>query len=161
MTYSSYAGNSGPLYYHAAAQTACPRPWRARTPGSSSTSASPPEKRTAARLSPVKLAEITDGTSNTIMLGEKAYGQVANAGDDRFGPNWWTSGLPGDTTFSTFFPPNFFKKLDADLRQAPIPGGPRYTNTAHEPPSRRRQLRASATARSGSSRTRSTPGTRG
>jgi prepilin-type N-terminal cleavage/methylation domain-containing protein/prepilin-type processing-associated H-X9-DG protein len=60
---------------------------------------------------PTRLATITDGTSNTILYGEHAHSKISLTGDpgDYYGTNWWTSGDWGDTTFSTMFPPNFFK----------------------------------------------------
>jgi len=136
MTFTSYGGNLGPLYYHAARNDANV------TQAQASSNAGifyhcgvPPEQTTGARLSPVKLGEITDGTSNTILAGDKSYGRAREAaatGDDWFGPNWWTSGWPGDGNFSTFFPPNFFKKWDSvSAQQAPLTEGRRYTYTAN------------------------------
>lgn len=103
MTFSSYATNLGPLYYYPKGDSAFPYlnsntgvVYHVGHPDGSS-------------IGPVKLAAITDGTSNTLLAGDHAYGEVANAGDDRFGPNWWTSGVGGDTTAATLYPPNFFK----------------------------------------------------
>jgi len=131
MTYSSYACNAGPLYYEAARDNV-PQALVSQNAGIFFHTGSPPGKTSGSvnpKLSPVKLADITDGTSNTILAGDKAYGKVATFTSDPFGPNWWTSGQLGDTTFSTFFPPNFFKTFDGT--SSPFPTGRRYTATAH------------------------------
>ena len=50
----------------------------------------------------VTLGMITDGTSNTVLAGEKAYSKLAkdnfnSAGvNEWWGPNWWTAGTMGD-----------------------------------------------------------------
>jgi prepilin-type processing-associated H-X9-DG protein len=53
---------------------------------------------------PVKIASITDGTSNTIMSGEFAYGKMNAA--DLICWHWWTSGHYGDTMFMATYPIN-------------------------------------------------------
>ncbi|MGO9469037.1 MAG: DUF1559 domain-containing protein [Isosphaeraceae bacterium] len=68
----------------------------------------------------VKIAAITDGTSNTLMYGEHAHSEISNLSnlqdnEDYFGLNWWTSGDYGDTTFCAIFPPNFFASDDQGL----------------------------------------------
>src|SRR5205823_1191984 len=62
----------------------------------------------AGGISPVKIASITDGTSNTILFGERAHGKYSkdfyNGGyNDFFDWNWWMSGAYGDTLFTTEF----------------------------------------------------------
>jgi prepilin-type N-terminal cleavage/methylation domain-containing protein/prepilin-type processing-associated H-X9-DG protein len=113
MTYSSYAGNLGPLVYYT------------NSSGSANVMAqmngifsyigvaggSP-------SVSPTRLADITDGTSNTYIYGEHAHSLISLTGSsasqsDYYGANWWSSGDYGDTTFSSLFPPNFFKSDDA------------------------------------------------
>jgi prepilin-type N-terminal cleavage/methylation domain-containing protein/prepilin-type processing-associated H-X9-DG protein len=67
---------------------------------------------------PVKIAHITDGTSNTLMYGEHAHSKVAAlsaSNTDYFGINWWSSGDYGDTTFCTIFPPNYFANENQTL----------------------------------------------
>jgi prepilin-type processing-associated H-X9-DG protein len=54
--------------------------------------------------SSTKLAEITDGTSQTMMFGEHAHGFLSE--DDRTYQFWWISGQVSDTQASTFWPLN-------------------------------------------------------
>src|SRR5262249_535945 len=64
----------------------------------------------------VKIASITDGTSNTLMYGEHAHSKIAFSEDDWFCANWWTSGDQSDTMISSIFPPNYFS---GDLQTDP------------------------------------------
>src|SRR5262249_53430581 len=59
-------------------------------------------------ISPVRLAAVTDGTSNTIFAAEHAWG--THRGN---GLQIWFSGAGGDTNATTLFPPNFFKSVAA------------------------------------------------
>ena len=113
MTYSSYAGNSGVLYYHAPRNS----PSTAGLIGQNSgifmhvgrpSGFNPPN---VASGKVTGIADIRDGTSNTIMLADKSYGRIASGTGDQFGPNWWSSGLIGDTTYAAIFPPNYFKSV--------------------------------------------------
>jgi prepilin-type processing-associated H-X9-DG protein len=130
MTFTSYGGNSGPLYYHAA-RSDVPQSLVNQNQGIFFHTGVPD----GSRIAPVALASITDGTSNTILLADNAYGKVAQLTNDWMGPHWWTSGLIGDGTFSTMFPPNFFKDPFADGGSAfsnqPFFEGSRFTNTVH------------------------------
>ena len=100
----------------------------------------------------LRLAAVTDGTSNTMMYSERAHGKF-NA-TDQVCWNWWCSGNFGDTSFCTMYPINPFNKdaNSSDHRQ-------RRRRFGHvrlgrvELPSRRGEFRCSATARSSSSRT--------
>ncbi|QEH38120.1 putative major pilin subunit [Aquisphaera giovannonii] len=68
--------------------------------------------------SSVKLASITDGTSNTIAFGEHAHGLLKDEYNDNYDLSyerrywhWWCDGGFGDTMFTTMFPMNPQKKL--------------------------------------------------
>jgi len=92
MRYSSYAGNAGT--------------WLNTQFGSLG-----PQGQNGVfySYSVTKLAQITDGTSNTIMFAEHTRA-IENTGD-QVGWHWWTSGNYGDTIFTAFFPINPQKKL--------------------------------------------------
>jgi len=61
---------------------------------------------------PVKIAGVTDGTSNTILFGESAQGKLSQVGCGPGGGcpfegnGWWADSDFGDATMSTFYPPN-------------------------------------------------------
>ena len=55
------------------------------------------------------MASVTDGTSNTFLLGEFAYGKV-NSGDQACWA-WWDSGNYADSMFCTLYPLNPFNKV--------------------------------------------------
>jgi prepilin-type N-terminal cleavage/methylation domain-containing protein/prepilin-type processing-associated H-X9-DG protein len=107
MTFSSYAGNLGPLIYQ----------WNDPSLGTMKGVFAHTGNAIvggSANFPPVKLASITDGTSNTFIYGEHAHSKLSalNVNGDMFGINWWTSGDYGDTTFSSIFPPNYFANED-------------------------------------------------
>jgi prepilin-type processing-associated H-X9-DG protein len=58
-----------------------------------------------------KIADITDGTSNTIMFGEHTRAIESAATGDNISWHWWTSGNYGDTICNTYWPINPQKKL--------------------------------------------------
>jgi prepilin-type N-terminal cleavage/methylation domain-containing protein/prepilin-type processing-associated H-X9-DG protein len=66
----------------------------------------------SATRSPVKIANITDGTSNTIAFAETCHGKYtqfgcnAGGGCDYNGGGWWADGDYEDSTITSFYPPN-------------------------------------------------------
>ncbi len=64
-------------------------------------------------ISTCRTSSITDGTSNTIALGERAHGMFSVANGDIYCWNWWVSGNYGDTQFTEFYPINPWKRIGA------------------------------------------------
>jgi prepilin-type N-terminal cleavage/methylation domain-containing protein/prepilin-type processing-associated H-X9-DG protein len=91
--YTSYAGNSGTWMLYQ---------WQ-----------DPPPQPTMNGLfhvqSSVSLAQITDGTSNTIAFSERAHTLLDD--ESALWWNWWASGNYGDTLFCTLFPMNPFRRV--------------------------------------------------
>jgi prepilin-type N-terminal cleavage/methylation domain-containing protein/prepilin-type processing-associated H-X9-DG protein len=57
----------------------------------------------------IAFAEITDGTSQTMLLSERAHGLLT--GDDFRFWHWWADSVSMDTRFWTIFPLNPFRKI--------------------------------------------------
>jgi prepilin-type N-terminal cleavage/methylation domain-containing protein/prepilin-type processing-associated H-X9-DG protein len=63
--------------------------------------------------SPVKYANITDGTSNTMAWAEQGHGKYATIGEDATGcsdftcTGWWADADYTDSTITSFYPPNY------------------------------------------------------
>ena len=70
--------------------------------------------------SSVPIAGITDGTSNTMIVGELAYGKIP--ADERWDWVWWFSGNNADTLANTLFPINPQRKLNQEYVNAAILG---------------------------------------
>ena len=120
MTFSSYGSSLGPLIYGYIS------PKLSSMQGMFAHSGDGPVGG-GHTFPPVSIASVTDGTSNTLLYGEHAFGKIALAGNnpstgqpygDSTGLNWWTSGDYGDTSFSTMFGPNFFENY-VDSRAFP------------------------------------------
>jgi prepilin-type processing-associated H-X9-DG protein len=128
MTFSSYAGNLGPLIYdvfHNNTNLAQAIALIPTMQGIFSQCAGP------TGVGPTTIASITDGTSNTMIYGEHAHGKIAAGLGDYYGVNWWTSGDYGDTTYSTIFPPNYFSSdAQSQMSNAPPNLVPRQSNFA-------------------------------
>jgi prepilin-type N-terminal cleavage/methylation domain-containing protein/prepilin-type processing-associated H-X9-DG protein len=76
-------------------------------------------------LSHNSIASITDGTSNTFMMAERAHGKFPPGDINCW--NWWTSGNFGDTMFTTFYGMNVFNKAPFNVNRGPVcssDGGP-------------------------------------
>ncbi|MFO0887829.1 MAG: DUF1559 domain-containing protein [Isosphaeraceae bacterium] len=59
--------------------------------------------------SSTKIADISDGTSNTLIFGEHAHGFLSES--DKTNQFWWISGQVSDTQASTFWPINPQRRL--------------------------------------------------
>jgi prepilin-type processing-associated H-X9-DG protein len=55
------------------------------------------------------IAAITDGTSNTLLYGERANGLLSAADSANWG--WWGDAVESDTLFTTMYPINAMKKI--------------------------------------------------
>jgi prepilin-type N-terminal cleavage/methylation domain-containing protein/prepilin-type processing-associated H-X9-DG protein len=60
----------------------------------------------------VGISSVTDGTSNTILLGESAYGEDLGS-PTAGGGHWWVGFNYGATLFTSFYPLNSQKKISA------------------------------------------------
>jgi len=120
MTFTSYGGNAGVLYYYAGRDNT-PQALVSQNSGIFEHAGRPTGliggSGPTGRVHGIN--DTTDGTSNTVLLGEKSYGRVVQAGIIEDGkpknwwdPNWWTAGTVGDGAYSALFPPNFFKKWE-------------------------------------------------
>jgi prepilin-type processing-associated H-X9-DG protein len=57
----------------------------------------------------VGFAGITDGTSNTILVGERAHSRLEEPSRSQW--QWWSSGYLGDTMFTSLYPIQPFHKM--------------------------------------------------
>lgn len=60
-----------------------------------------------------RIADVVDGTSSTLILGETAFGLLAPSDQAYYG--WWNSGYWADTSFSTRYAPNYTRKVINDV----------------------------------------------
>jgi prepilin-type N-terminal cleavage/methylation domain-containing protein/prepilin-type processing-associated H-X9-DG protein len=60
------------------------------------------------------ISAVTDGTSNTIIYGEKAQGKFSQLNNDYLEFGWWGDALSSDTIFTSFYPINPFNKVGLD-----------------------------------------------
>jgi prepilin-type N-terminal cleavage/methylation domain-containing protein/prepilin-type processing-associated H-X9-DG protein len=96
MQYTSYHGVSGTWFTYA-----WPNP---PTPLYDFSGARGTANGMIGYYSSVKMADVVDGTSNTMLFGEAAHSLLAPTDQ----PNWhqWNEGFPGMTLINTFYPPN-------------------------------------------------------
>jgi prepilin-type N-terminal cleavage/methylation domain-containing protein/prepilin-type processing-associated H-X9-DG protein len=100
MHYSSYGANTGEWF--SVAPRGTPIATYTSTPGVQQMNG------IIYIMSSISIADVVDGTSNTMAFAERAHGKLS--ADDQVCWNWWTSGNYGDTMFTTFFPMNPFNK---------------------------------------------------
>ncbi|ODT99816.1 MAG: hypothetical protein ABS79_04075 [Planctomycetes bacterium SCN 63-9] len=113
MTFTSYGANLGTLYYFAGRDNV-PQSLINLNNGMFEHAGKPPQKAGTEPTGKVtSISGVTDGTSNTVLLGEKCYTKAAQGRTEWWGPNWWTTGTLGDGAYSAIFPPNFFKSRAA------------------------------------------------
>jgi prepilin-type N-terminal cleavage/methylation domain-containing protein/prepilin-type processing-associated H-X9-DG protein len=100
ICYSSYAGVSGPWFTYAWPHPACGPDDQDDFPGAVSTMPG-----VIGYYSSTKLAQITDGTSNTMLFGERGHGMLSDSqrNDYHF---WFSGGNIGETLMSTTYPMN-------------------------------------------------------
>ncbi len=110
MTFSSYAGNLGTLIYGWNDPSLNTMQGIFAHTGDTIAGAVQAGQANAATFPSVRIASITDGTSNTFIYGEHSHSKISATLElgDYYGINWWTSGDYGDTTFCAIFPPNYF-----------------------------------------------------
>jgi prepilin-type N-terminal cleavage/methylation domain-containing protein/prepilin-type processing-associated H-X9-DG protein len=121
MTYSSYAGSLGTWTYFpigtGADQTQLGLmngmfQYIGMVPGVNPFTISGTPYPNSGSVSPVKIASITDGLSNTIAFSEHVHGLPGNTSGsaawvtDFYWYNWWVSGFYGNTLFTSFYPIN-------------------------------------------------------
>ncbi len=117
MTYSSYAGSLGTWFYFpigtGADQTQLGLmngmfQYIGMVPGVNPITIIGTSYSNSGSVSPVKIASITDGLSNTIAFSEHVHALPGNTSgsDDFHNSNLWVSGSYGDTLFTSFYPIN-------------------------------------------------------
>ena len=104
MAYSSYAGMCGPWISNT---------WSIPGVGSGQRATYGQIKTNQLGMfnvcSDVRISQVTDGTSNTIMFTE--HTGVPLVGSAQSDWHWWTSGNHGDTLVTSMFPPNPQRKI--------------------------------------------------
>ena len=140
MTYSSYAGSLGTWTYFpintGVDQTQLGLmngmfQYIGMVPGVNPFTISGTPYPNSGSVSPVKIASITDGLSNTIAFSEHVHGLPGNTSGsaawvtDFYWYNWWVSGFYGNTLFTSFYPINPQSKVGVAytvINNFPFPG---------------------------------------
>jgi prepilin-type N-terminal cleavage/methylation domain-containing protein/prepilin-type processing-associated H-X9-DG protein len=60
-------------------------------------------------LKSIQLSEVTDGTSQTLLFGERANSLFVESDRDFY--SWWADAVSADTLFTTLYPINPFRKI--------------------------------------------------
>jgi prepilin-type N-terminal cleavage/methylation domain-containing protein/prepilin-type processing-associated H-X9-DG protein len=69
--------------------------------------ANPPNPKGCGSIAPRKLADITDGTSNTIAFVERCQSKLSLTANTEFIiKGWWTDSEYGDSVLTSYYPPN-------------------------------------------------------
>jgi len=115
MTYSSYAGSLGTWTYFPMTGTGADQTqlglmngmfqYIGMVPGVNPFTIWGTSYSNSGSVSPVKIASITDGLSNTIAFSEHVHALPSNT-TDFYWHNMWFSGEYGDTLFTSFYPIN-------------------------------------------------------
>ena len=109
MTFTSYGVNLGTLF-HDAASGGLPQSLVGKNNGIFEHMGSPPQRMNIGATGRVtRIADITDGTSNTVLLGEKSYSRAVAGKAEWWAHNWWDSGTIGNGSYTALFSPNYFK----------------------------------------------------
>ena len=111
MTYSSYAGSLGTWTYFPMTGTGADQTqlglmngmlqYIGMVPGVNPITIGGISYTNSGSVSPVKIASITDGLSNTIAFSEHGLRTT-----DLYSWNWWVTGFYGNTLFTSFYPIN-------------------------------------------------------
>ncbi|MGC1720655.1 MAG: DUF1559 domain-containing protein [Isosphaeraceae bacterium] len=111
MTYSSYAGSLGTWTYFPMTGTGADQTqlglmngmfqYIGMVPGVNPFIIGGTSYTNSGSVSPVKIASITDGLSNTIAFSEHGLRTT-----DLYSWNWWVTGFYGNTLFTSFYPIN-------------------------------------------------------
>jgi prepilin-type N-terminal cleavage/methylation domain-containing protein/prepilin-type processing-associated H-X9-DG protein len=108
QAYTSYAGNAGTWFRHSRSQAILDQSNGLFFRNRGSPGAGIPGSTT---WTAVRIADITDGTSNTIAHGEHAVGLLTDFDRIVNGPAW-ACGWYGDTIFTSFYPLNPQRKVE-------------------------------------------------
>jgi prepilin-type N-terminal cleavage/methylation domain-containing protein/prepilin-type processing-associated H-X9-DG protein len=109
LRYSSYAGMAGT--YCIQSQGSCDQ--RAEAPnilslqnGVMIDTGMPVAAGGCGTIGPRTIASVTDGTSNTIMWAERCQSKLNDITGEFECKGWWSDGEYGDTSITSFYPPN-------------------------------------------------------